>query len=85
MANVIVLAWIGQILLFFVAWKLLHWLVSYAGARASFTLWTELLVNVVLSILLLVVVSNVTSVWWLMIAVGAIVGVVTGIRSARPQ
>jgi hypothetical protein len=85
MACMIVLAWIGQILLFFISWQLFHWLAAYARARTSFTLWTELLVNLCLSILLLVVLSNVTSLWWLMIAVGAIVGVVTGVRTARSE
>jgi hypothetical protein len=81
--DVIVLAWIGQILLFFVGWRLFHWLVSYALKQTSYTLWRELFVNLFMSILLLVVLSNVTSLWWLMPMVGAMIGVITGTRDAR--
>lgn len=78
MANVIVLAWIGQILLFFIAWKVFHWVVGTTQKQVPLTLWMELFVNLLLSIVLLVVLSNVSSAWWLMLIVGAAIGVVTG-------
>ncbi|MCL6517456.1 hypothetical protein [Alicyclobacillus sp.] len=80
----IVLAWIGQILLFFVAWKALHWAVVAAKRwLGPGPLVREMVVNVVLSVLLLIVLSSVGSVWWAMLLVGAIVGVITGQMALR--
>lgn len=84
MACVIVFAWIGQVLLFFIFWKALHWgtvQVRHSFANVSF-LW-ELIVNLVLSIVLLIVFGHISSVWWLMILVGAVIGVITGQMESR--
>lgn len=80
----IVLTWIGQILLFFIAWRALHWVAETARARTvPRSFFMELVVNLVVSIVLLIVVNNLHSTWWLMAIIGAIVGVITGQMSAR--
>lgn len=82
--DVIVFAWIGQVLLFFVFWKLLHW--GAIGVRSRMTSWSflwELVVNLILSIVLLIVFSQVSSVWWLMIVAGAVIGIITGLMASR--
>jgi len=79
MGNVIVLTWIAQIILFFICWRALLW-----GTRAAkqyvnaSSLWVDLVVNLVLAILLLIVIHTVHSTWWLMVLVGAFVGVFSG-------
>jgi hypothetical protein len=78
MACVIVLAWIGQILLFFIGWKAFHWGTSSVRSMATLGLLGEIVANVVLGILLLIALSNIHSAWWLMLIVGAIIGIITG-------
>ncbi|GMA51314.1 hypothetical protein GCM10025857_26710 [Alicyclobacillus contaminans] len=77
-APVIVLAWIGEILLFFIAWKVAHWGTVYVVSRQSLGLVGELVLNVVLAVLLLIAFANISSVWWLMLLVGVFVGIITG-------
>lgn len=80
----VVLAWIGQVLLFFIFWKALHLItVEVRNRLKSVSFLWELAVNVVLSIVLLIVFNHVSSVWWLMILTGAVVGVVTGQMASR--
>ncbi|MCL6444649.1 MAG: hypothetical protein K6T83_14550 [Alicyclobacillus sp.] len=80
MTSVIVLAWIGQIVLFFLLWRLLHWLTISANRRlpSGTTLIMDLAVNLVVAIVLLMVVWNLHSPWWIMGVFGAAVGVFTG-------
>ena len=81
----IVLAWIGQIVLFFIFWKLFHILTGLV--RQSFeshSLVGDLLVNLAVSIVLLIVLSLVHSAWWSMSIVGALVGVITGMATNKP-
>ncbi|SFV07890.1 hypothetical protein [Alicyclobacillus macrosporangiidus] len=80
----VVLAWIGQILLFFIAWKALHWAV--VGAKpwlGPSPLIREVVVNVVMAVLLLIILHSVGSVWWAMLFIGAIIGVITGQMALR--
>ncbi len=79
----IVLAWIGQILLFFIGWKAFHWVTSSVRSMETLGLVGEIVANVVLGILLLIVLSHIHSAWWLMLIVGAIIGVITGKMSAQ--
>ena len=81
----IVLAWIGQIVLFFIFWKLFHILTGLV--RQSFeshSLVGDLLVNLAVSIVLLIILSLVHSAWWSMSIVGALVGVITGMATNKP-
>lgn len=80
----IVLAWIGQILLFFIFWRLFHWLLSKGLPQLSMaSMAFQITVNVVVAIVLLLIVSTVHSSWWLMIFTGAVVGVFTGEMAAN--
>lgn len=73
------LAWIGQLLLFFILWRALHWLTYYTSQHViAFSTLVELAVNLALAIVLLVVIDNLHSAWWLMGVIGAAMGVVTG-------
>lgn len=74
----IVLAWIGQILLFFIFWRLFHWLFDKLPQLSMTSMVMQIVINVVVAIVLLLIVSNVHSAWWLMILIGAVVGVFTG-------
>lgn len=79
-----VLVWIGQILLFFILWKLFHWgigflLQSMTGRSMVF----DLVVNVAVAVLLLVFVRTLHSTWWLMGIIGALVGIITAMMAAR--
>ena len=78
-----VLAWIGQILLFFIFWKLLLWGSAKVRATMGSTLFLDLGVNLAVVIVLLVLYSNVHSAWWLMTVTGAAVGVLTGGMTSR--
>lgn len=80
----IVLAWIGQILLFFVFWRVFHWLFAKGLPRLSMTsMVMQIAVNLVVAVVLLLIVSTVHSVWWLMVFMGAVVGVFTGEMAAN--
>lgn len=81
-----VLAWIGQILLFFVLWKLVHWGAGYLlQAIAGKSIVTELLVNVVVAVLFLLFITTIHSSWWLMGIIGALVGIITAMMGGRTQ
>ncbi|MCL6547308.1 MAG: hypothetical protein K6T30_00190 [Alicyclobacillus sp.] len=80
-----VLAGVLQILLFFVFWRLLHWVSSKARGRGEPSLWSDVAVNVAIALVLLIAVDNLRSAWWLMALIGAVVGVATGQLVARTQ
>jgi hypothetical protein len=81
---VIVLAWIGQVLLFFICWRLFHWIVGRSLAQNT-TLMADLLINLALAIVLLIVINHVHSAWWLMGIIGGILGVETALMLARSR
>lgn len=82
--GVIVLAWVGQILLFFVFWRLLHWMFGNTLRQLSLaSMVTQIVLNVVVAIVLLIILANVHSAWGLMPFVGAVVGVFTGEMAAN--
>ncbi len=73
-----ILSWVGQIVLFFVAWRLFYYVSVNAAKRlARQSLWTDLAVNLALAIILLIVFVNLKSLWWTMPVVGAAIGVST--------
>jgi hypothetical protein len=81
---VVVFAWIGQILLFFIFWKLFHWILMRTGDSViSGSIIKELGLNLVLVVLLLIVLDNIHSAWWLMVIVGSVVGVISGQITSR--
>jgi len=82
--GVIVLAWLGQILLFFIFWRLLHWMFGNSLRQLSLaSMVTQIVLNVVVAVVLLIIVDNVHSAWGLMPFVGAVVGVFTGEMAAN--
>lgn len=71
-----ILSWVGQIVLFFVAWRLFYYVsVKTAKRLTRQSLWTDLAVNLAVAIVLLVVFANLRSLWWTMPVVGAAIGV----------
>ena len=82
--GVIVLAWLGQILLFFIFWRLLHWMFGNSLRQLSLaSMVTQIVLNVVVAVVLLIILDNVHSAWGLMPFVGAVVGVFTGEMAAN--
>lgn len=80
----IVVGWMAQILLFFLFWRLLHWLFGNSLRQLSLaSMVTQIVLNVVVATVLLVILANVRSAWGLMPFVGAVVGVFTGEMSAN--
>ncbi|QQE78108.1 hypothetical protein [Alicyclobacillus sp. SO9] len=79
-----VLAWIGEILVFLIFWRLFHWLTGKI-LTGNLTVLTELVVNLVLAVALLIFVANITSLWWLMLLIGALFGIETGMLLARSR
>jgi hypothetical protein len=81
---VIVLAWIGQVVLFFILWRIFHWLAGrFLVSVGSLTMFVDMGINLLLAIVLLVFLNLFDSAWWLMASIGAIVGIFTGILAAR--
>ncbi|MCF8568452.1 hypothetical protein LLE49_27420 [Alicyclobacillus tolerans] len=81
------LAWLVQIVLFFVLWRVVHWLVSSPGLKLTLaSMVMQIVVNVVAVIVLLIVVDNLHSAWWTMPIIGAVVGLFTGetVSNGRP-
>lgn len=71
----IVFAWIGEIILFFLCWRIALW--GMRRVKLSFadsSMWIDLFSNLALAILLLVVLSLVHNIWWLVLLVGLFVG-----------
>lgn len=79
-----VLAWIGEILVFLIFWRLFHWLTGKILAE-NLNVVTELVVNFILAVALLIFVANITSLWWLMLLIGVLFGVETGMLLARSR
>jgi len=71
----IIFAWIGQIILFFLCWRVFLWGATRLWQKQS-TMWADLIANLLLAIVLLIVIHLTQSGWWLMSFFGAIVGVV---------
>jgi hypothetical protein len=83
---VIVLAAIGQLLLFFIFWRLSHYVVTRITRQTGrLTLVSELVVNVVIALILVIIAHTVHSAWWLLIVFGAASGVFTGIAASRTR
>lgn len=81
----VVLAWIGQIVLFFIAWKLFHLCTDFVRQAFSGSLWMDLITNVIVAFLFLLFFHTLHSFWWLMVFAGALVGIITGLASANAK
>lgn len=84
----LLLSWIGEIILFFVFWRLFHWLMGRVGGQLTLaSMAMQIGVNIVLAVVLLIILANVHSLWWLMSFVGAGIGIFTGemVANARSQ
>jgi hypothetical protein len=76
--------WIGQILLFFLVWRLFHWLTGkVCSERVLYSLVTQGIINLVIAIVFLIVFYNLHSAWWLMATVAAGIGILTGQAARR--
>lgn len=81
-----VIDWIVQIITFFLAWRVFH----YATVKVNEpfqggSLVRDLAVNVAIAILLLIVLTNVHTLWWLMPTVGAAIGILGGQMGGRSK
>lgn len=79
-----VLAWIGQIILFFVLWRIFHWITGKTVGQ-NVTMVAELVTNLILAVALLIIVDNIQSAWWLMSLIGIIFGIETGLIMSRQR
>lgn|GEM_PF-5092487 len=77
----IVLDWIGQIVLFFILWRLLMWGTEQVLASGT-TMLITIVVDVVSALVLLIVVHATHNAWWVMAFAGAVIGVMTGVTLA---
>lgn len=85
LAAVVVLAWIVQIILFFIVWKVFHIVTGLVRESfSSHSLVGDLLVNLAVSIVLLILLNTLHSPWWLMGLIGALVGIITGMATSKP-
>ncbi len=71
---VIVLSWIGEIVSFFLCWRLVLWGMRWLKQHYLPSMWSDVAVNLVLAILLLIVLASVHQLWWLVIFMGGFVG-----------
>lgn len=77
-----VLAWIAQIVLFFILWRLVHMAAGLLAPK-GFVVIAQLILNLLVAIVLLIVVSTCHNAWWLMPILGALIGVLTGASARR--
>jgi hypothetical protein len=77
---VAVFAWIGQVFVFFVIWRLFHWLTAKAAREQILqSLVAQMIMNLVIAIVFLVALHTLHSIWWLMAIIAAGIGILTGL------
>jgi hypothetical protein len=75
MFIMVVFAWIGEIILFFLCWRIALW--GMRRVKMSYTdtsIWIDMFLNLAMAILLLLVLGLVHNIWWLVLLVGLFVG-----------
>lgn len=81
-----VLAWIAQILLFFISWRIFQWIAGTLRKSSGGTsVWVTLAVNLVVAIVYVFSLYSIHSVWWGIGIIGAGVGVLVAQVLSRPS
>lgn len=70
-----IIAGVGQLIVFFLVWRLFLWATGVVKGSMPSSLWTDLFANLILAIILLILLHHVHNFWWLTALVGAFVGI----------
>ncbi|MBX6354067.1 MAG: hypothetical protein IRZ10_12150 [Thermoflavifilum sp.] len=82
----VILSWIGQIILFFVVWRVFHWLTVRAAREMMLrSLVVQMIMNLVVALVFLIILHTLHSIWWTMAILAAGIGILTGLVQVQRE